>query len=277
MNLEQPVVPDPAKIKDYKQEYALRELRRIVQYGRVRCLSAREVIEKICNIDVESDSIDYIKRLQELTLTDADFQYLESGMNALAARSEGAGSKLKIRIDRTILRCVRLLPSDLAARFAEPYVNHRRKTRRGWAYTALREKQISSTIAARLRETFHQTGDENALRLIVRNPDKVIEVGADFLIANIKERYWRARIIQALITYDRPKALVFARKYPFEFAHAAGRSGDRSVLNALRSLFDANSHDVEFLSIYAYALGKLNCREGLELLEAFVNETWLDV
>jgi hypothetical protein len=274
MNLEQPISPDAKKVKSFQEEHQLIELRRAIHYGLVRCLSVREIIDKICSIDVENDSIDYIKRLQEFTLSDSDFHYLADAMNALATRSEKANSRLKIKIDRVILRCVRLLPSELAAHFAEPYINHRRKARREWAYTALREKRISPEIAIKLREAFSERGDENALRLIARNPERVTEIGADFLMTNITEPYWRTRIIQALITYDRPKALALSREYPFEFAHAAGRSGDRSVLDSLRALFDANSHNPEFLSIYAYALGKLACREGLELLEGFVNEKW---
>jgi hypothetical protein len=134
---------------------------------------------------MENDSIDYIKRLQECRLSDSDFQYLADAMNALATRSEKANSCLKIKIDRVILRCVRLLPSDLAAHFVEPYINHRRKTRREWAYTALREKKISAATAVTLRETFRERGDENALRLIARNPERVTEIGTDFLMTNI--------------------------------------------------------------------------------------------
>jgi hypothetical protein len=274
MNIEQPAAPDSEEFKPLRIEHKLIEVRRAIRYGRARCLSAKEVIDKICALDIEDDSVDYIKRLQELSLTDDDFQYLVNGLNGLATRSEKANSKLKIRIDRTILRCVRLLPSELAARFAEPYIKHRRKARREWAYAALREKHISESAAAELREVFCETGDENALRLIARNPERVTAVGADFLMSNVTERYWRARIMQALITHDRPKALVLSQQYPFEFAHAAGRSGDRSTLNSLRALFDANSHDVEYLSIYAYALGKLSCPEELESLEKFVNEAW---
>jgi hypothetical protein len=68
--------------------------------------------------------------------------------------------------------------------------------------------------------------------------------------------------------------LALSQQHLFEFAHAAARSGDSSILPSLRALFDANSHNIEFVSIYAYALGKLSCREGLEILKEFVNETW---
>src|ERR1700729_811328 len=115
MNLEQPAYPDPRKLEQFKTNHALAELRRAIHYGRVRCLSAQEVTEKICRIEPEDDPIDYIKRLQEFKLTDADFEYLADRLTDLATRSEKANAHLTIRIDRTILRCVRLLPTELAS------------------------------------------------------------------------------------------------------------------------------------------------------------------
>jgi len=45
----------------------------------------------------------------------------------------------------------------------------------------------------------------------------------------------------------------------------------------LEPFFYTNSHDVEFLSIYAYALGKLAGREELDRLHKFTAEKWPDL
>jgi hypothetical protein len=257
-----------------KAEFALRELKRAIGYGCVRCLTVQEIIDRICDPDRNDEGIDYVQRLHELQLTDSDFEHIATAMNGLAERSERAPSKSKARIDRKLLRLVRLLPSELACHFAEPFVDHPRKARREWAYAALRKKQISKTVATKLLQNFSKTADQEALNLIARNPERAVDVDVDLLLANLEERYWRARVIQALITLNRRKALSVSRIYPFEFAHAVGRAGDVSMLEALRVLFLSNSHDAEFLAIYAYALGKLGCRTELDSLDQFIREKW---
>ncbi len=266
-----------ARLERAKTESALVALKRAIQDAHVRCLTRNEIIDLICSADTNDEGIDYIKRLQELTLTDRHFEYIVTRMNDLAVRSEHVSSKSKAKIDRTLLRLVRLLPSELASHFAEPFVNHRRKARRGWAYSALRDKRISKKIVGKLLQSFSTYGDQEALHLIARNPEHVAELDSDMILTNIDDRYWRGRVVQALITHNRAKAISLSRIYPFEFAHAAGRSGDVSVLAPLRALFNKNSHDVEFLSIYAYALGKLAGSEELDHLERFMEEKWPDL
>ncbi len=73
-----------------------------------------------------------------------------------------------------------------------------------------------------------------------------------------------------MLDYDRPTALLIAKRYPFEFAHAVGRSGDDSLVSYLTDLFPANQDDMEFISIYAFALGKLGAIAELESLECFI-------
>jgi hypothetical protein len=73
-----------------------------------------------------------------------------------------------------------------------------------------------------------------------------------------------------LLVYQRPAALALASRYPFEFAHAAGRAGDKSLRGPLRVLLSANSNDLEFLSICAYALGKIGAKAELKSLKKFI-------
>ncbi len=191
-------------------------------------------------------------------------------MTTLASRSENAPSAVKRKLDRAVLRLVRMLPSRLATPFAEPYIGHRRKTRREWAYSALRTKWIPRSMAIELVSIFRRTGDQEALELIARNPKRVPEVDPEFLLANIKERYWRGRVIEALLVHKRSVALALAVRYPFEFAHAVGRTADITLRDPLRDLFRTNFGDLEFLSIYAYALGKIGAREELQSLKTSI-------
>lgn len=79
-------------------------------------------------------------------------------------------------------------------------MDHRRKARRGWAYSALRDKRISKIIVGKLLQSFSTYGDQEALHLIARNPEHVAELDSDMILSNIQDRYWRGRVVHALIT-----------------------------------------------------------------------------
>ncbi len=260
--------------QDYERQIHLSELQRTIEYAGLRCLSPTEIISKISDIDPKDDRTNYVARLLELKLNASELRLLERAMTKLARRSEEAPPTLKRRLDRVVLRLVRMLPPELAAHFAEPYLDHRSKTRRVWAYSALRSKQIPRGMAEKLVNVFRRTGDQEALELIARNAERVPDTDPEFLLANIGERYWRGRVIEALLFHQRPAALALASRYPFEFAHATGRTGEKALRGPLRELLRANSGDLEFLSIYAYALGKIGAKGELRGLKKFISQTW---
>lgn len=261
---------DESNIESFKTEIFLDKLGRTVRYAKLRCLSPTEIFDRIAGLDLDPEVTDYVYRISELRLTGSNLEHLLGVMKNLANRSESSSSKVRAKIDRILLRLVRLLPTDIGNNFAEPFVDHRLKSRRRWAYSSLRQKPISKIIAVKLANVFKQHGDQDALKLIARNPKRVTDVGGEFLLANINEEYWRARVVEALLDYDRPTALLIAKRYPFEFAHAVGRSGDDSLVSYLTDLFPANQDDMEFISIYAFALGKLGAIAELESLECFI-------
>ena len=261
---------DESNIESFKTEIFLDKLGRTVRYAKLRCLSPTEIFDRIAGLDLDPEVTDYVYRISELRLTSSNLEHLLGAMKNLANRSESSSSKVRAKIDRILLRLVRLLPTDIGNNFAEPFVDHRLKPRRRRAYSSLRQKPISKIIAVKLANVFKQHGDQDALKLIARNPKRVTDVGGEFLLANINEEYWRARVVEALLDYDRPTALLIAKRYPFEFAHAVGRSGDDSLVSYLTDLFPANQDDMEFISIYAFALGKLGAIAELESLECFI-------
>jgi|SRR6266403_950180 len=259
-------------ILDYSNQIELNQLRRTIRYAGLRCLSPAEMISKILDTTDEDDRSAYISRLLELSLNKPELDLLQGAMTTLVRQSEKAPSGLKRRLDRAVLRLVRMLPSRLATTFAGPYIGHRQKTRREWAYSALRTKRIPRRMARELVRVFRRTGDQEALELIARNPKHVPEVDPEFLLMNIKERYWRGRAMEALLVHKPFVALALAGRYPFEFAHAVGRTGDKAFRDPLCDLLQTNFGDLEFLSIYAYALGKIGASEKLESLKTLIPE-----
>lgn len=217
----------------------------------------------------------YAYRLGELGLSHSEFEYLAQRMLELAQETENAPPQRRLVVDKSLLRLVRLLPKELAVRFVAPYLDHPRKTRRKWAYAALRDMSISELDAARLAEVYRKTGDEDLVTFILKTRDCVRLLGADFLLRQFDaegEDYRRGRVLQALLLYDRAAALAISRKLPWEFVYAAGRSEDSTLVPAVRSLFKANAHNGTFLAIYAWALGKLGARKELASFERFVQK-----
>jgi len=258
--------------KQFQKALAVQELRGAIRYASYRCLTVPELMTRL----LEHDDIDTtcVDRLSELDLSDADCRCLSETVCELAARGERAPSKLKAKIDRTILRILRVMPNELSAQFAKRYLGHRLKGRRKWAYSAFRNVPLSAQLANTLASVYRERGDQEALKLIARNAKQVVSIGPEFLLEHLDEEYWRARVIEAALLEDLSAAIQLAEKYPFEFAHAVGRIEDADLLDTLCNLFPAHSTDVAFLSIYAYALGKLGASEQLDALREHVGRTF---
>jgi hypothetical protein len=253
-------------LDDLRTEIALNDVLRAIDYARLRCLSFADVLDHLSKADDGHSTVRYIARLSEMTLTEPEWKMLLSFMNSMAKRAEDSTSRYKARIDSMLRQLLRPSATEFANQFAEPFAEHKRKGPRQWLYLALRHVPISSQLASRLAKAFLKTGDQEALELIARNPQRVAELNPRFLLSNLKERYWRARVLEALITYDRPQAIILAAQYPFEFAHAVGRSQDKSMFDLLVTLYRENSNNLDFVGIYAYALGKIGADKELELL-----------
>lgn len=258
----------------------LDNLNKTIDFALRRCLTIAEIIEKLLSPENGHDiDTSYIKLLQEKKLSDTDSDLLKSAINRLELMGEKANKRLKEKINRTIPRILKLLSSHLPISFAQKQLEHRLKSRRKCAYAMLRDQPINDQLAQILAKIYREKGDQEALELIARNPSQVCLVGATFLINNIKNEYWRARVIEALLMHDRSAAYAFSHTYPCEYARAVGRyakdreNKNEELLHSLVSLFQPNSHDEEFVSMYAYALGRLKARHQLLKLQEYVNET----
>ena len=256
------------------------DIERIIRFARVRCVPRHEIIERVLMIDsLNPEELDaYAYRLTELKLTPAEFRFLAESMTEIARKTESASPEVKNLVDKALLRLVRILPLTLANRFARPYLDHKRKGRRKWAYAILRKQnlrgqKVSRRTAGTLARIIQETGDTSILGILTRTPECVRLVGAGFLIDKLNgkdEEHWRGRVLECLRTYDRDAAIALASKFPWEFTYAAGRSGDPTLLPVIRSLFESNSKSGKFVSIYAWCLGKIGADKEIDVLERFI-------
>ena len=253
----------------WEMDFFAEDLRRTIDFARLRCMPREQVLQRV--LDVDSEEMDaYVYRLRELALTTAEFEFLTEAMTCVANRTVTAAPDVRSKVDKLLLALVRLLPSELAMRFAEPYLEHARKTRRRWAYAAFRGKVLSAEAAAKLARVFKKTGDKAALPFVIAAPESLRLLGPEFLLEELAgkdQHYWRGRVLQTLLSYDRTAAIALSQSYPMEFVHAAGRTEDKSLVPAIRSLFEANAQNPKFLGMYTWALGKLKASEELDRLE----------
>ena len=175
-------------------------------------------------------------------------------------------SKDRQRIDKLIARLARLLPETTAVEFAKTSLQHRRKSRREVTYSVFRRVGVPSELAAYLLARHRETGDAMLLQLATRNPVALSDDDAVYLLGKLEEHYWRMRVIHSLLDTDPARALRFAGDYPREFVHAVGRSKNADMLGKLLSLHEHHKQDLDFVDLFAWALGKLGQRDLLEQL-----------
>lgn len=264
----------PEKLSD---DWFLSDLARTIKFAEIRCLARYEVLERLLNLE-KWDEIDldaHLYRLTECQLTPAEQSLLFDGMKYIAQTTERAPAEAKHRAEVVLLRLLRLMPQKLAIRFARPYLDHPRKGRRKWAYFAFRRVALSRDDCTRLAAAFRRTGDRATLPAVTRTPYCVRVIGAEFLLAKLsakKDRHWRGRVLQALLGYDRDAAISLAERFPWEFVYAVGRSGDQSLVSTIAGLLKLRSKSPDFLSIYAWALGKIGAESAIRDLKEVVGK-----
>src|ERR1700684_1217367 len=140
-------------------------LDRTIRFARLRCMPRHEVIERVLDFgNFGFEELDaYAFRLTELKLTPAELRFMAESMTDIAIKTENALPEVKTVVDKALLRLLRLLPSTLGRKFAQPYLGHKRKGRRRWAYATLRGKNISRRTARTLATVFRDTNDKAVL------------------------------------------------------------------------------------------------------------------
>src|ERR1700732_33049 len=165
-------------------------LDRTIRFARLRCTPRQELIERALDLEaLDYEALDaYAFRLTELGLTSQEFKFLAASMTEITRKTETASPEVRGIVDKALLRLVRLLPPGLADQFARPYLDHKRKTRRKWAYATLREEQLSRRTATQLADVFRATVYRAILGLITRTPECVPLLGARFLVDRLNSK-----------------------------------------------------------------------------------------
>ncbi len=119
---------------------------------------------------------------------------------------------------------------------------------------------------------FRDIADQGALELVVRTPAVLVKVDIEYALESFAEEYWRARAIQVLLDTNKEMAVRLGSKYPFELAHAIGRSRNPELVTYLRELAAKHFQDLRFADICAWAYGQLGAGDELKSLADCVRE-----
>jgi hypothetical protein len=250
----------------------LENIRGVFTFAEIRCLSHAELLSRIPVIWKDPNREEVIQCFQEVTLSIDELQILFGHLKYLSNVGETLVSQEKARVDRIIGRLGRLLPGNLAAELVTSLLHSKRKSRREVAYRLIRTIKPSKPLAKLLLQRFREIRDQRLLQIIARSAELVPDLNAEFLLQNLEEHYWRARVIEALIRHDVERAIDLAVSYPREFVHAVGRCGAASLAGVMHNLYEKCQDDLEFVSLYVWALGKIGDRHELERMRSIVDE-----
>lgn len=266
----------PAGFADHPELIALHrqmlmeEIDRTLSLAEVRSLSFDELLNSIEHLSDISNSAEIVFRACEYAPSLNQAYSLAESVRRLAEAVDGLPSRRKPPYDRAIMRILSRLPAEAVWPVVAPWLEHKRKFRREAAYAILRKTGIDETAGLRLLEVFENTGDQMALELIARNPLATRTLDIRQILPLFEDEYWRMRLVEAVLVDDEPRALILAADFPREFTHAVGRQKQKRLVPNLRSLFDLQSENLDFLSIYAWALGQLGALDEIVRLREHI-------
>ncbi|WP_416795502.1 hypothetical protein [Ciceribacter azotifigens] len=259
----------PDLIAGHRQKL-IEEIERTLSLAEVRSLPFDELLNSIEHLPDISNSAEIVFRACEYAPSLNQAYALAESVRRLAESVDGLPSRRKPPYDRAIMRILSRLPAEAAWPVVDPWLEHNRKFRRETAYAILRKTGIDERAGLRLLEVFENTGDQKALELIARNPSATRTLDIRQILPLFEDEYWRMRLVEAVLVDDEPRALILASDFPREFTHAVGRQKQKRLVPNLRSLFDLQSENLDFLSIYAWALGQLGALDEIGRLREHI-------
>jgi hypothetical protein len=244
-------------------EMALADVDRALRMAEIRAKPLQALIDQLPTLLDDDDREQIIYRLGEVQLNDDETTALASRIAKPAIDWEDLPFRDKARADSILGQLIRYLPEPHSSRIALSFLTHRRKRRREIAYKILRDAEIPGEMIEGLIALAESTDDQELLHLVARKPRIVAAFNDRVLIEKIEDDYWRMRVIEALLREEPERAIALASTYPILFVHAVGRLEAQEHRPLLQQLFGEHRGDPEFLSIYAWVLGRFADVSGL--------------
>lgn len=255
-----------------RREMIIAEIDQTLSLAEVRCLPFDALLKQVEELPSILNSCEVIFRACELELSMNQAFALAESVRRLADKVDELPSRRKQTFDRAIRRILSALPAEAAWPVAGSWLEHKRKFRRETAYSILKRTGVDDVAGARLFEVFESSHDQAALELIARNPRATKNIEVRKVLPLFEENYWRMRLVEAVLIDNQSAAIELAQDYPREFTHAVGRQKLVEFKFELERLFVERSNDLDFISIYGWALGQLGATEQLAKLRKHLDQ-----
>ena len=261
-----------SRFKSFLTETKIREIERTLEFARVRSMPFEVLIDNLQRIDEIDNPTLIIERFCEMDINQDQEKSLIPILKSFSNEADKRPSKEKAKLDRYLRRLLRQISPQSAALVAGEFFEHNRKARRQIAYDVFKHVGLTPDLSKKLIKLYQKHKDLNCLELIARHPSAIASVDHNYLLCELADEYWRARVIQALLEQNTQGLKTIAKQYPYEFVHAVGRTKDIAHLPEVLNLFKENRSDIEFLSIFTWCLGVLRANKHLKLIERAIDE-----
>jgi len=256
-------------------QFEFQKLEQTIEYAKVRCLSTSELIKKLSQYEVGDFIENYLRRLSEINLSSIDYESLLNSIDILINKSKNLLAKDKTKFENLIRRIIVYIPSQFTHKYFDVFINSTRKSGRQIAYKSICNDLITKKQKNSLLKLYLSKKEKESLKVIIFSSFKFDLQNIISILEKIDDKYWKARFIENLIINNQKEIFEIFEKYPFEFIYALGRISKKIHLDIIEKLFEENKSDLEFLSIYAYTLGKLGAKNDLDNLSRYISKTIL--
>ena len=268
---QQPHKLNEEAINFYCRDNMLKELLASMLRAKVRCMTMNQLCDELESILECEFYEELLVGIRERELTNADAEQLAKVLDKLVAASETLPRRERDIVLRATKRVACLLPSQLALRIGAPFLNYKVKVGRDIAYATYRSVGVPAEHAQNLFDRFQSTGDQELLILLAYSSEAVLALDGLDLVSSIEDNYWRARVVGVYLEGDRARARTASSDFPTAFVLAVALSRDESWFSKLDGLLHKNLDNLEFLRLYAYALGRLGRGDALRELEVIAD------
>jgi hypothetical protein len=269
----QDVINSP-EYKRAEMHRRLQEFEAAVEMAAIRCLTRQELLQRLRDSLGGPDDGPLLYQLERCDLSSDDLSSVAEIAMSLV-NIQGLPSRARQRIDSRLKRLLRVLPREFSNPIVWQLLESRHKSRRDIGYRVLCRTGLTATQAENLVNRFREIPDQGALELVVRSPDVLQRADTAYILESLDDEYWRARAIEVLLGSDMEVAIHLGSKYPFEMAHAIGRSRNPLFVEFLRDLAAKHRENLEFASICAWAFGHLGASNELSSLTNAVHKRYV--
>jgi hypothetical protein len=260
-----------ARLERITLEMKIAEIERTLAFARVRSMPFEALLDQLKRIDEADNPSLIIDRFCEMDIDRDNEKSLIPILEYLSREADNRPSKEKARLDRYLRRLLRQISPRAASLVAGKFFEHHRKARRQIAYDVFKRVGLTPELSKKLIKLYQKHKYSVYLELIARHPSAVASVDHNYLLRELEDEYWRARVIQVLLERNTQGLKTIAMQYPYEFVHAVGRTKNLAYLPEILVLFNENRSDIEFLSIFTWCLGVLGAYKHLQLIEEALN------